>query len=83
MYIGTIDEMVHENAIVVLKLDREAKLYTHPRQWQNLTEDEIASLRYSFASYTVYDNGNDMPEIELELEDFVNAIQQALKDKNT
>ena len=40
MYIGTIDEMVHENAIFVLKLDRELKLYTHPVVKESLTVQE-------------------------------------------
>ena len=43
------------------------KLYTHPYQWQGLTDDEISKLWCTdHASYL----------------EFANSIEQALKDKN-
>ena len=45
------------------------KLYTHPHQWQELTDDEIA--------YIVNDT-----DTLFDLEDFARTIEQALKEKN-
>ncbi len=45
-------------------------LYTHPHQWQGLTDDEIAKLNLDWF----------IDEGEL---DFARAIEQALKEKNT
>ena len=70
MYIGTIDEMVHENAIFVLKLDRELKLYTHPKEWQGLSDYEIFKTE-----------GLDCVDEEY-IKRFARAIEAKLKEKN-
>jgi hypothetical protein len=44
-------------------------LYTHPHQWQGLTDEEIRHCLYEF-------NTQDFIQ-------FARAIEQALKDKNT
>ena len=72
MYIGTIDEMVHENAIFVLKLDRELKLYTHPKEWQSLNDAELFNLSQQC----------DLNHI-LGLIDYGRAVEAKLKEKNT
>ena len=82
MYIGTIDEMVHENAIFVLKLDRELKLYTHPKEWHGLSDDEITSLEYDHVSYETFDEGEYGTEINIYTKEFARAIEAKLKEKN-
>ena len=46
-------------------------LYTHPHQWQGLTDDEIRKVYFE-----LYDSG--LPTMC-----FAHAIEQALKEKNT
>ena len=46
--------------------DKSIPLYTHPHQWQGLTDDEIKELIYDTNNYIEY----------------AHAIEQALKDKN-
>ena len=52
-------------------------------EWQGLSDDEIRHLKYEYADYTLYDEGDGVcPEVELEVEEFARAIEQALKEKN-
>jgi len=48
-------------------------LYTHPHQWQELTDDEIDKVYYK-----TFDTWSSEVDIE-----FARAIEQALKEKNT
>ena len=59
-------------------------LYTHPASsWQGLSDDEIQHLKYEYADYTLYDEGDGVcPEVELEVEGFARAIEAKLKEKN-
>lgn len=53
------------------------------KEWQSLSDEEIRHLKYEYADYTLYDEGDGVcPEVELEVEDFARAIEQALKEKN-
>jgi hypothetical protein len=47
-------------------------VYTHPHQWQGLTDDEIGNLITPY-EYSVHPD----------LDGFARAIEQALKEKNT
>ena len=49
------------------------KLYTHPKQWQGLTDDEIEELHHKW----IMNSGNKDTQY-----DFARAIEQALKEKN-
>jgi hypothetical protein len=49
--------------------DAWIKLYTHPHQWQGLTDDEIGQIIVNSKSLLAID--------------FYRAIEQALKEKNT
>lgn len=53
--------------------DGDVALYTHPHQWQGLTDDEIDALEHN--DFTCW--GRD------DLIVFGRAIEQALKEKNT
>jgi hypothetical protein len=48
-------------------------LYTHPYQWQGLTDDEINELHHKW----IMNSGNKDTQY-----DFARAIEQALKEKN-
>ena len=52
--------------------DESIALYTHPQQWQGLTDDEIDKIYYK-----TFDTWSSEVDI-----DFAHAIEQALKDKN-
>ena len=52
-------------------------LYTHPHQWQGLTDDEILDLEQKHTDLLV--GGGTM----FHFEEFARAIEQALKDKNS
>jgi hypothetical protein len=61
-------------------LPDDTLLYTHPHQWQGLTDDEIAEV---LQVKTIHQSGFYE---ELHLDEAVNlyrAIEQALKEKNT
>jgi len=49
------------------------KLYTHPHQWQGLTDDEIIDM---------YFQANINPQPHGFIIDFIRAIEQALRNKN-
>ena len=49
-------------------------LYTYPHQWQGLTDDEILDM---------YFQANISPQPAKDVIDFIRAIEQSLKDKNT
>jgi hypothetical protein len=51
--------------------------YTHPHQWQGLTDDEILDLEQKYTDLLV--GGGTM----FHFEEFARAIEQALKDKNS
>ena len=51
----------------------EDKLYTHPHQWQGLTDDEIIDM---------YFQANINPQPHGFIIDFIRAIEQALRNKN-
>jgi hypothetical protein len=53
--------------MVVKGISHKTKLYTHPHQWQGLTDDEVQDMAI---------NTNSIRE-------FYIAIEQALKEKNT
>jgi hypothetical protein len=72
MYIGTIDEMVHENAIRVLKLDRELKLYTHPDVLNNQTTQKPLSDEEITKMANIWGNGYQPVII-----DFARAIEKS------
>ena len=61
--------------IVFIKTDEYSPLYTHPHQWQGLTDDEIDSAWSGVTKYGI--SGVDFTVR------FARAIEQALKDKNT
>ena len=48
-------------------------LYTHPHQWQGLTDDELNELHHKW----IMNSGNKDTQY-----DFARAIEQALKEKN-
>ncbi len=50
-------------------------LYTHPHQWQGLTDDEIGNAFHASISKEKYETG-------LSIGLFARAIEQALMDKN-
>ena len=50
------------------------KLYTHPKQWQGLTDDEIEELHHKW----IMNSGNKDTQY-----DFARAIEKKLMDKNT
>jgi hypothetical protein len=52
--------------------DESIALYTHPHQWQGLTDDEIDKIYYK-----TFDTWSSQVDI-----DFAHAIEQALKEKN-
>ena len=54
-------------------------LYTHPKQWQGLSDEEIAKLTLYSSEYT---NNDGLETISLDEKHFVKAIEQALKEKN-
>jgi hypothetical protein len=54
--------------IVFIETDGYSPLYTHPHQWQGLTDSDVQAM-WKFYDGKYYD--------------FYTAIQQALKDKNT
>jgi hypothetical protein len=51
----------------------KAKLYTHPNQWQGLTDDDLTKI---CEKYWDSENGHSIKDIIL-------MVQQALKEKNT
>ena len=59
--------------------DSAEPLYTHPKQWQGLSEDEIAKLTLYSSEYT---NNDGLETISLDEKHFVKAIEQVLKEKN-
>jgi hypothetical protein len=94
MYIGTIDEMVHENAIFVLKLDRELKLYTHQKEWQSLSGEEFIAIAKSIwgdnlgmgngYGYTVaWASSYATIEPSSKMLLLLQKIDEALREKNT
>jgi len=54
------------------KPNHNDKLYTHPHQWQGLTDDEIDKIY--FKEFDMWSSQVDI--------DFAHAIEQALKEKN-
>ena len=52
---------------------KETPLYTHPHQWQGLTDDEIIDM---------YFQANIYPQPHEFIIDFIRAIEQALRSKN-
>jgi hypothetical protein len=52
-------------------------LYTHPHQWQGLTDDEIGDIYCNTPAQPISNGDVDL------MFDFARAIEQALKDKNT
>jgi hypothetical protein len=55
-------------------LPDDTLLYTHPYQWQGLTDDEINELHHKW----IMNSGNKDTQY-----DFARAIEQSLKEKNT
>jgi hypothetical protein len=77
---------VYEYKSIILKQPK-IPLYTHPHQWQGLTDDEIRSFVCGNAGatalfYMLKDDviGSDYRKC---IESFARAIEQALKEKNT
>ena len=58
-------------------------LYTHPHQWQGLTDDELSHLKYLHVDYELFDEGEYGTECNVYVDDFAKAIEQALKENNT
>jgi hypothetical protein len=56
-------------------------LYTHPHQWQGLTDDEIELFIFEHTKFNV--NKKDDFETIKYFKNCINAIEQALKEKNT
>jgi len=55
-------------------------LYTHPpKEWQTLSDDEIAKLTLYSSEYT---NNDGLETISLDEKHFVKAIEAKLKEKN-
>jgi hypothetical protein len=73
-----LDMLVDEEEAKSYEQDEDFKgakafpLYTHPHQWQGLTDDEIGDLITPY-EYSVHPD----------LDGLSRAIEQALKDKNT
>jgi hypothetical protein len=65
--------------MLVKDIPHKTKLYTHPHQWQGLTDDEIDNARYNWERQYDYKHTR---EIQLLLADFGRAIEQTLKEKN-
>jgi len=63
---------------VVVKL--QSPLYTHPKQWQGLSDVEIAKLTLYSSEYTSDDG---FETISLDEKHFVKAIETKLREKNT
>ena len=55
-------------------------LYTHPHQWQGLTDDEIELFIFEHTKFNV--NKKDDFETIKYFKNCINAIEQALKEKN-
>jgi len=59
----------------VCKEHEAIPLYTHPHQWQGLTDDEIQNI---LTPIVLLDNADSVTDYEI-----ARAIEQALKEKNT
>ena len=57
-------------------------LYTHPKEWHGLSDDEITSLEYDHVSYETFDEGEYGTEINIYTKEFARAIEAKLKEKN-
>ena len=58
-------------------------LYTHPKEWISLSDDEITSLEIDHVSYETFDEGEYGTEINIYTKEFARAIEAKLKKKNT
>ena len=67
-------EKRHNAQLISCCADRQmVDVYTHPYQWQGLTDDEINELHHKW----IMNSGNKDTQY-----DFARAIEQALKEKN-
>jgi hypothetical protein len=66
--------------MLVKDIPHKTKLYTHPHQWQGLTDDEIEKIDEIFVdTELLFSNFSGTDYIH----GFARAIEQALKEKNT
>jgi hypothetical protein len=63
--------------------DSDIALYTHPNQWQGLSDKEIILLEVTHVSYEAYDEGEYGTDINIYTKDFARAIEAKLREKNT
>ena len=73
-YNGLVGFHANQKQINILKDKHEHPLYLHPHQWQGLADDEIIDM---------YFQANISPQPAKDVIDFIRAIEQSLKDKNT
>jgi len=68
----------YRDASLVLQYGyKETPLYTHPHQWQGLTDDELKAIQND--SWIIHSDEHK----EFNTFKFARAIEQALKEKNT
>lgn len=66
-----------------LKNPKAVPLYTHPKEWQELSDDKISELSFKYVDYDLFDEGEYGMQCSVYVEEFARAIEQALKEKNT
>jgi hypothetical protein len=62
-----------ESSLVLEYGCKETPLYTHPKQWQGLTDDEVDDFMFQSCDA---ENGYSIT-------DLIRLVEQSLKDKNT
>jgi len=67
------DERYTNSDVIDIELPIGTKLYTHPHQWQGLSDSELEDLKYE------YNHGCNAYSIE----DIINIACSWLKEKNT